>query len=110
MTFGLAVVLGEIVRALVGASGITMTDIRPPWLEGTFKIGGENGFDMEWYRFLVVVAAVINCCGLCLDPNDAIWHDHPLWNAGSANGWVTRHQYPAALYPHVYFRARSSRA
>ncbi len=57
VTFGLAVVVGEIVRALVGASGITMTDMRPPFLEGTFKI---FSFDMEWYRaFLVVVAAVI---------------------------------------------------
>ena len=57
VTFGLAVVLGEIVRAMVGASGITMTDMRPPWLTGTFKIAS---FDMEWYRaFLVIVAALI---------------------------------------------------
>ena len=57
VTFGLAVVIGEIVRAMVGASGIAMTDIRPPWLTGTFKIGS---FDMEKYRaFLVVIAGLI---------------------------------------------------
>lgn len=57
VTFGLAIVLGEVVRAMVGASGITMTDMRPPWLSGNLDIGG---FAMEKYRaFLVVVAGVI---------------------------------------------------
>lgn len=67
VTFGLAVVLGEVVRALVGASGITMTDMRPAWLTGTFKLGGgyyfgwiAPSFDMEKYRaFLVVIAGAI---------------------------------------------------
>ena len=57
VTFGLAIVIGEVVRAMVGASGITMTDMRPPWLSGNLDIGG---FAMEKYRaFLVAVAAVI---------------------------------------------------
>lgn len=57
VTFGLAVVLGEVVRAMVGASGITMTDMRPPALTGIFEVAG---FQVEKYRaFLIVVAAVI---------------------------------------------------
>ena len=67
VTFGLAVVLGEVVRAMVGASGIEMTSLRPSWLKGTFAIFGGNyfgweiaSFAMEKYRaFLVVIAGLI---------------------------------------------------
>ena len=67
VTFGLAVVLGETVRAMVGASGIEMISMRPPWLQGNFTLGGGNyfgwiapEFSMQIYvAFLILSAALI---------------------------------------------------
>ena len=64
VTFGLAVVLGELVRAFVGASQIPLGEARPELLAGRIS---PFGFTIEVYKlFFVVASLVIVAVVICL--------------------------------------------
>ena len=104
VTFGLAIVIGELIRHYYGANPIPQS--APKMVSGSANIGEWIGLGSKCNLPLVAFGLFRVLCNrniwcFCFPPVYNIWHGCARWNAGSGDGWAFGHKYRTEIHHRV---------